>query len=715
MPATVANNSAFGGPNAQQAANGNAALGIQPSMPNYIGTGTQTQQPTTEQGQNDTSYVGQNGITYNNRTGLPISQSPLMTAQVATPISYGNNPAPAVYNASQATSYLGNVGTQIQNLNNDSTAQSQSIANNNANAQAAQQPQGQSETQGQDNGQTQTDTTDPAAQLNQQISDILTNLGQGEENIDSQEQGQQTLDNEGQPATFQQALAENQVQQIGMYQQYSGMLQQIQNGTFPLSQPEQTLLTSTQNQFQSAISAQLVANQAFSGQITESMASLGINQTAPTEALGAIYGAISTGNSKISDLDNQMAQTTAQLQNSFQTQNYQQVMDSWNMISKQFSDRQTALTQMQSSVNDALNQQKSDMVDYAKTAISAIQSVATMTYNEKQDTIKNALDQAQFTETQRSDLVNEQQKQESINLQAQAQQQIDTGTNNLPQVSMTASNTPSQSDQAAFLAQLSPTVATEIQGIADYSISPSSYSTSAKQAQGGLTQGQLVALAKQYNPAYDEAQYSTRQALLKNFQAGGTYGKNVVALNTATGHLASLASDLTQLGNTNFSPYNAVKNSVGPIFGANPQSGAKLDIAAVTGELASAFKASGATDSEISALGTIGPNSTPNDVKNYISAATDLMGSKLGALDDAYTSGMGEAPPGGTLMSDTAAAALLKLQSQGYDIKTPELANTSVGKLATFGQANPSEQAKISQMESDGVSYDDIAAYYGLQ
>lgn len=407
MQAFAQDTSTFGGQTAQQAANVNSALGIQPTMPNYVGTGVQQQPQTTEKGAADTSYVGQNGITYNNRTGLPIGQTPLMTAQVQIPTSYGNNPAPAVYNANKANSYLGNVGTQIQNLNNDSQVQSQAKSLAAMPPQEQDTSQSQSGSQGQDNGQTQTNTTDPAAQLNEQISDILNSLGQGESNLNDQLSNATTADNNGNQVSYQQAEQENQLQEILGYQQTASLLNQIQSGTYPLSAPEQQLLSSTQSSFEQAIQQQQVANNAYTGQMAEAMASLGINQTAPVQAIGNIQGAISNGQSKIADLDTQMAQSVSQLQLSFQKQDFDEVQQQWDNMSKQFTDRQTALSDMQKQVADAVQQQKTDMQQFATTALSAINSSAQFTLSEKQDNIDNAFKQQQITETQRSDMANE--------------------------------------------------------------------------------------------------------------------------------------------------------------------------------------------------------------------------------------------------------------------------------------------------------------------
>lgn len=365
MPATVTNNSAFGGPNAQQAANANAALGIQPTMPNYIGTGTQLQ-PQTMKGTTDTSYVGQNGITYNNTTNLPVSQSPLMTAQVQNPISYGSNTAPAVYNASQASNYLGNVGTQIQNLNADSQAQSQSKAIGSQ----PQQTQDNSQTQNNSQSQPQNDTTDPAAQLNDQISSLLQNLGN---DINSESQ---TTDSQGNNVSLGQAASDNSYQEAQAYQYYAGLLTQITNGTFPMSAQESQLISSTQSQFMAAIQQQQIAKSAMVGQSTEAYASLGINQTAPLQAIGGIFQAISAGNARVSDLDAQMTQAVSKLQTDYQTQNFQEVTDTWNMVSKQFSDRADAISKMQSDVAAKTKELTDYTMQIQKDRSDAVNSIA---------------------------------------------------------------------------------------------------------------------------------------------------------------------------------------------------------------------------------------------------------------------------------------------------------------------------------------------------
>lgn len=624
-------------------------------------------------------------------TLFPTGPKPPLTAQVTTPVSQ-TKPAPTVLNSQDAEDHLTNVGTQISNLNND--VQNQAAAKNTPSTET-----GAEDTPPTETPPTQTsDTTQPdaGAQLDSQINDILGNLSEGEKSIDNAESSATTTNNEGQTTTFADAEAENQAQEAQQYQTYAGMLSSISSGTYPLSAPEQQLLSSTQNQFSQAIAAQQTANQAYTGQMAETMASLGISTSAPVQAMGNIYGAISTGQSKISGLETQMAQSLANLQLGFQKQDYDMVQTEWDNLSKHFEDRQAALTTMQKSVTDALNQQKSDLIDYAKTAIGAIQNSAQFTATQKQDAVDNLLKSQTLTETERHNLVDESQKQQTINLQAIAQ---GSGAGaNAPSVSVTMNGdgTVNAAQQGAFLAQLPPDVATLVQGIANYSINPNAIPTKQYKGAAGLTQAQVLSLVSQYDPTYSESDYANRQALVKNFTSG-TYSQNINALNTAVGHIADLTDNFSGLGNGGFTPGNAVKNTLASVFGSGAPGKAALNINAATGELAAVFKKSGATDTEISNLGTLNANSSPDQVKQYQEAASQLLASRLSALEDTYSAGMGKAPTKGFLSPDSQ-NALLKLQQQGLDIKVPELAKAPTVQLQTFHDADPDNAALIDSL-----------------
>lgn len=626
-------------------------------------------------------------------TSATPTTKPTLTAQVTTPV-VPPKPAPIVLNSRAAEDHLTNVGTQIANLNTDAQTQTQ--------VKSTPPPQSTTSDTTKNSAASETPTPeDSATTLDAQISDILDNLGQGQSDLNKEEQNATTTNNEGQTVTFAQAQQENQAQEAEQYKIYSDKLSAISSGTYPLSAPEQQLLNSTQNQFLQAIQQQQVANAAYTGQMAQAMASLGINQTAPTQAIGNIFGAISAGQSRIAELDSKMADSVSTLQLAFQKQDFDNVQTEWDNLSKHFEARQNTLATMQKAVTDGIKDQKQEMVDFAKMTIDAITNSTKFTYQQKQDLIDNTLKQAQFDEAQKKDAQDYYIKAQTLKLQQDAADGTDGYGG--PAVTMNGDGTVNKSQQAAFLAALPPSVASIIQGIANYTINPASYSTSAKQAQGGLTRGQIVALASQYDPSYSESNYANRQALVKNFTSG-KYSQNINALNTAVGHIADLTDNYAGLGNTGFTPYNTAKNELSSIFGSGQPGKAGLNIAAATGELASVFKSSGATDQEINSLGVLDRNSSPEQVKAYQEAASQLLASRLSALEETYTQGMGKAPEKGFL-STSATNALLKLQQSGLDIKVPELARAPVIQLQTFHDADPKNAQLIDSIMSTNPSY----------
>jgi hypothetical protein len=266
----------------------------------------------------------------------------------------------------------------------------------------------------------------------------------------------------------------------------------------------------------------------------------------------------------------------------------------------------------------------------------------------------------------------------------------------MPTVSMNGDGTVNKGQQNQFISALPQNVQAMIKGISNYSINPSSFSTSKKQSQGGLTQGDLVSLATQYDPSYDSKQYATRQALIKNFTSG-KYSTNINALNTTIGHLADLQSNFAKLSNTGLTPYNALKNEVAKAFGSGGITSASTNISASVGELAGTFKSAGATDQEIKNLGTVNTNSSPAQIKSFIETASQLLASRLDALEQTYSSGMGKATDAGFL-SPTSQQNLLNLQKSGYDIKVPELAKNPTVMLKTFNDSSPQNANLLQQL-----------------
>lgn len=316
-------------------------------------------------------------------TQQPVTQSQTGTlnANITSPSTTKMSPAPTVITSGAAEADLSAKKAQFDQLQQDTAAHQAAITQPPAQPLAS---------------KTDTATQQPATpSLDDQISQLIGNLGTSTKQIQSdtaatltpiqqqQQEAQTTLDIASAKAIKQ--------------------LNQIASGTYPLSGAERSLLDSTTQQFQATIAAQQTANDAYTGQMTELMASLGINTSAPTQAIGMIHAAVSAGTSKIADLNSQMATSIANLQIGFQKQDYSMISDAWDATSKALNDRVQTLQDLQKSVTDAAKQQQQDLKDNTTLALTGIMDSNTISYQQKE----LALSQAQLDETTRHNFATE--------------------------------------------------------------------------------------------------------------------------------------------------------------------------------------------------------------------------------------------------------------------------------------------------------------------
>ena len=485
----------------------------------------------------------------------------------------------------------------------------------------------------------------------------------------------------------------------------------IQNGTTPLTAGEQAQIDGLKAQFQHLIDQQTLQNTNASGVANIRGYQTGAAEYDPTFQAKTIGGIVAAGNAKIADLNTKMASAVAQMTQSFHDNDIKAVTDAWKLYNDAATEHAKTLsdtiTETQNAIKNAQDQaQKAEDNARADEAqrLTEMMDNNTISYQAKQQ----ALAQAQLDEKTKMDiqtLADEKLKNNidlaNLALNQQKEKFAESGAGGisiagLPQVSMNASNKPDPTAQATFLSNLNPDVATLVKGIANYSINPNSIPTRQFKGSSGMTQQQMLALVAQYDPTYDSKEYANRQALQKNFQSG-KYSQNINSLNTAIGHLVDLQSNTQGLGNAGFTPYNVAKNTVENLFGAGNIARASTNINAAVSELATTFKGSGATDAEIKNLGSVDANSSPEQVKAYVETATQLLASRLNALEETYTQGMGKAP-NKSFLSDTAAQGLLKLQQNGYNIQVPQLAQTPQVKLQTFHDSDPKAAAMLDQL-----------------
>lgn len=234
-----------------------------------------------------------------------------------------------------------------------------------------------------------------SSSLEGDLNSLIDNLGTNSAEITNNAQAQIT--------PLQQQQQETQAALDAQAANALGKLNNIAKGTYPLSPAESSLLQSTTDIYKNTIAAQQTANQAYTGQMTEAMASLGISTSAPTQAMGMIHATIDEGNDRVANLNAQMAQSLSTLTLGFQKQDYDMIKSSWDETSDYLNTRLTTLQGMQKSIQDAAEQQKKDINDQTQMAMTAVMDSNTIDYQSKQD----ILAQAQLSETQRHDMVSE--------------------------------------------------------------------------------------------------------------------------------------------------------------------------------------------------------------------------------------------------------------------------------------------------------------------
>lgn len=145
----------------------------------------------------------------------------------------------------------------------------------------------------------------------------------------------------------------------------------------------------------------------------------------------------------------------------------------------------------------------------------------------------------------------------------------------------------------------------------------------------------------QYDPTFDAVNYNARAGTRKAFTSGKE-AQTVNSLNTVAEHLGTLSDYAGDLHNTSFQPYNRVKNAIAGTFG-DPDI-AKFNTAkkAVADEVAKVWRASGGSEADIQEnLRNLDGAQSPEQLNAAIGTLTKLIGGKVAALQDQYTSGMG--------------------------------------------------------------------------
>lgn len=166
----------------------------------------------------------------------------------------------------------------------------------------------------------------------------------------------------------------------------------------------------------------------------------------------------------------------------------------------------------------------------------------------------------------------------------------------------------------------------------------------------GAAAQRLLQVVTSLDPTFDATNSATRFNTAKFFAPSGLGGQAVNSANTLVGHFGNLDKHIDELGNTDWATAgNTIKNFVDTHTGKiDPKTTAAIgkynaDVDVATRELQRLLTRTGGTGEEAQELRSRLANAkTPTELHAVVQEYVELMDSRMGALADQKTKGMGK-------------------------------------------------------------------------
>lgn len=252
-------------------------------------------------------------------------------------------------------------------------------------------------------------------------------------------------------------------------------------------------------------------------------------------------------------------------------------------------------------------------------------------------------------------------------------------------------------------------------GIAHYDIDPKSLTTTLRKGVGQMTRdGAMTYIRNFVNTSYDEGQYDALRNMEKEFAdtRQGTSGGNLIAFNTATGHLGQLYDAAFALQNNNITALNKMANDLG-VAVAGKSAPAIFDAikGALVGELGRTFKGAAADIPERQDIeDNLSRNNAPNVLMDLSKTYAHLMLTKAGAQVAHYYAYKGRLPA--QTIDPLAQQTFQHLGINTADI-LPQGASAPTGSVANPNPPSNATQALPISINGNviGYSYDGGKTY----
>ncbi len=178
-------------------------------------------------------------------------------------------------------------------------------------------------------------------------------------------------------------------------------LSSLKVGSVPLSDTQQAQINGLQTKFSQLITDQTTANANFTGAVTIAQNLYGMGNS--LAGIGAIKASIDAGVSKIANLQSQSAAAIAEMQSSFDKENYTMMFDKYKVQQSIAEQIQTHINRLEDVAVKARNDAFLQKLESDK-----------FTYQQKQDMIQDAFKNKEITETQRVHLADESLKRQEL-------------------------------------------------------------------------------------------------------------------------------------------------------------------------------------------------------------------------------------------------------------------------------------------------------------
>lgn len=184
----------------------------------------------------------------------------------------------------------------------------------------------------------------------------------------------------------------------------------------------------------------------------------------------------------------------------------------------------------------------------------------------------------------------------------------------------------------------------------------------------------MIGLVAQYDPTFDAVNYNARSKTRNDFTSGKA-AQNINALNTVMGHLKKLKDAANALGNVSgfwgATTANSIKNSLEQSRGDPRITNFNTDRKAVVDELTRVYRQMGGSEQDIKSWeANLNASGSPEQLNGAIAQIASLLQSKINALGQQYSKGMGTTTSGLQLLNPDAQAAFKYITGSSGTSKT---------------------------------------------